>query len=429
MQEKNKLLDKFFSEMENDFKQEYYSGNLYNIFNELSISTDEVKHSSFLSGLLNPNGFHGCKNIFFSAFLKEIKIDLKNHKWLTDFENLTFTCEFFIGNRNHKDNSINKNAKNYGRIDILIENKEQTKGLIIENKIYAKDQDYQLRRYFNFGRERYSNGKKKGEINKDFIIYYLTLDKEEPKDISIKSYDEKCIKLDIDDIQLISYKQEILQFLEKVMLGHKTDFLSQPINSNITEVLKQYVSIIKQLTNKDNYFINKIYQSEEYRNEINENDLILYRSDLRKIFFKGLKKELLKTIPERNIRFVYSIHNDGEDTEKTLKSSRHKKNFGIEIKIKDKFINIEVQGWYGLIFGVFKRTENIPEKELLLNKGFKDNKYWIYKEFQIKNSSNVPFPFYNDFLNYTFKNENNKIINELSLNIIQLYDLLNGLSN
>lgn len=412
MNQKETLLQSFFLEMENDFKQEYYSGNLYNIFNELSINTDEVKHSLFLSGLLNPNGFHGCNDIFLKAFLKEIGLD--EEEWLQDYANLSFECEFFIGNRNHKKNLKENKAKNYGRIDILIEHKKQKKGLIIENKIYAKDQPEQLKRYYNFAIQRYKKGSIEGEINKDFYIYYLTLDRnQKPTELSLDG-------LKINDIKLISYEKEILSFLEKVLLRQNIDFSSQPINSNILDVVRQYDSILKQLTNKTNYFINKIYQIEKYRNKIEEIDLIKYRSNLRKCFFEDLKKELIKEIPKKDVRFVYSINHNGEDTDKSLNPNKHKKNFGIEIKVKDILINIEVQNWSRLIYGVFKRTETIEKKEILIREGYNEDKYWIYKHFEIKNSSNVPFPFYDDYLNHSLK-DNTEIINDLISEVLNLY--------
>jgi len=43
----------------------------FNIFRSLDIVSNELKHSNFLSWLLDPTGTHGLGNYFLTAFLKK----------------------------------------------------------------------------------------------------------------------------------------------------------------------------------------------------------------------------------------------------------------------------------------------------------------------------------------------------------------------
>lgn len=48
------------------------SGDCFNIFSVLNVQRKEVRHSAFLSALLDPNGEHGLGNKFLSDFIKNI---------------------------------------------------------------------------------------------------------------------------------------------------------------------------------------------------------------------------------------------------------------------------------------------------------------------------------------------------------------------
>ena len=122
------------------------SGEKFNIFNILKLTSDEVSHSKFIAMLLNPKGDHCMNDLFLNLFLKTINNKECN---LFDFSNAEVKTEYSFGN---------------GQIDILINTNK--KKIIIENKIYAKDQDKQLKRYHDF--------------DKNAILLYLTLNGNEP---------------------------------------------------------------------------------------------------------------------------------------------------------------------------------------------------------------------------------------------------------
>ena len=114
-------------------------GENYNLFSILSIERYELKHSALIANLLDPKGSHGCGDAFLRAFFE---IALKDLAY--PFEDCTpphSYTEYYTG-------PIAGDTG--GRIDILV--KSSHYGLIIENKIYAGDQDKQLTRYDNYGR-------------------------------------------------------------------------------------------------------------------------------------------------------------------------------------------------------------------------------------------------------------------------------------
>ncbi|MDE6436699.1 MAG: PD-(D/E)XK nuclease family protein [Muribaculaceae bacterium] len=191
-------------------------GERYNIFDVLKLSTNETRlHSALLSDLLNPNGSHGLKDAPLKHFLRicapEIQISDKNLK------EATVVTEYHIG-------PISENYEEGGYIDILI--KINHVKIVIENKIYAGDQNSQILRYYNFCK------------TSEHSLLYLTLNGNTPSDKSTKGLvvgkDYKCI----------SYRNEILEWLKECLF----ESISKPL---VRETLQQYINLIKDLTNSD----------------------------------------------------------------------------------------------------------------------------------------------------------------------------------
>lgn len=183
------------------------SGDNFNVFRVIELTSDEVRlHSKFLAELLNPKGSHGQGSKFLDLFIQQF--DIKN----VDSETSKVDVEKSIGN---------KTTTTGGRIDILIEDSNQN-AIIIENKIYASDQENQLVRYSNYK----TNSK---------IIFYLNLDGSDPSEYS-------CHGLELDkDFKVISYKDDILTWLENC----KKESVSLPL---LREGITHYMNLIKHLT-------------------------------------------------------------------------------------------------------------------------------------------------------------------------------------
>lgn len=218
-------------------------GENFNLFDIMGMRTDEVKtHSAIIAELLNPKGSHDMGAVFLKLFLQKlIQIitqpnDKEKHEYLLNC-NLSKTqaiVEFNIG-------QISKDQTEGGRIDILLLNDEFE--ICIENKIYAGDQSFQLRRYHNHLTKK----------NKTTLLIYLTL---EGKSACIESTcnrnknnegiwpkDESEVLEANKDYLCISYQSEVLSWLEEC---HSLA-ADKPI---LRESLKQYILLIRSLTNQ-----------------------------------------------------------------------------------------------------------------------------------------------------------------------------------
>lgn len=182
----------------------FQSGANFNIFNILDVSVCELSHSAFLSELLSPNGSHGKGSIFLKKFLNIIcpGMDL-------EAEGAKVSCEKSVEN---------------GRIDILIEAKNFA--LVIENKIYANDQDKQLKRYYDYLNKEFSKKLRK--------LAYLTLDGRNASKESLDSLEE-------DEYIRLSYRGDILEWLNECY----KETADMPF---LRETLAQYIVLIKNLT-------------------------------------------------------------------------------------------------------------------------------------------------------------------------------------
>lgn len=186
------------------------TGENFNIFAVMGMESNEVKtHSAIIGELLNPTGSHGQKDVFLKLF---IQVCEKNGIVLKISTNDAFAkIEESVG-------KINQDGTEGGRIDILVhDNKNQA--FVIENKIYAPEQNNQIGRY-----------------NKAFPnapIFYLTLFGDKPK-----SAGELIVN---KNYFIISYKDHILLWLEECV----KEAVKFPM---LREVLNQYINLIKKLT-------------------------------------------------------------------------------------------------------------------------------------------------------------------------------------
>ena len=213
-------------------QKEEKEGENFNVFSALNMCSDEMRlHSRLLATLFNPKANHGLGNEFLRQFLvTAIKVD----------DNYITHCNESIAERYVGEVTETTG----GRINIILEDGKH--GIIIENKIYACDQPKQLLRYHNYGVKQF------GENN--FKLVYLTLYGSEPSSDSLGGGHFEFIKL--------SYAQDILRLLEK--LGKP-----QPVKP-VHHTIKDYITIIKQLTDQD---MNTEYQQKIINEAINEKNI------------------------------------------------------------------------------------------------------------------------------------------------------------
>lgn len=182
------------------------TGEHFNIFQILRIGHLEVgTHSPILGELLNPKGMHGQGAVFLVHFLSRFEI--------SDFDaaSATVQMEYHAG-------TVTETTG--GRIDILIRD-SKGKTILIENKIYAGDQEKQMVRYSNFAKNAH--------------LFYLTLDGKEPDNGK-----------EIESLCCISYSRDIINWLEDC----RKESACVP---TVRETITQYIHLLKKLTNQNTY--------------------------------------------------------------------------------------------------------------------------------------------------------------------------------
>lgn len=186
MEKLQRLLDEvrlILKKAEVEKKEADRRGESFNIFNVLGVTSDETRtHSAFIAELLDPNGSHGLGDQFLRSFVDTVDC---LRSWNFDTKSAKVHKELSIGGKN-------EDCSEGGRIDIAVES--NGKAIIIENKIYAGDQEKQLVRYYNYGTKNCSNG---------FRLLYLTLNGD---DASKYSREKLVVN---EDYYTVAYNHEI----------------------------------------------------------------------------------------------------------------------------------------------------------------------------------------------------------------------------
>jgi hypothetical protein len=193
----------------------------YNVFEILMIRHYEARvHTPFLVNLLNPNGSHMQGDLFYQSFLEKV---LGEKGVFEQSEGLSVHGEYSAGD--------------LGRIDILIENRRSAVPfcIIIENKIYATDQENQLERYHQFATER------RAYNAENYRLLYLNLFPDKAvSDYTMQTTNATQLS-DIGILRIISYQNEILPWLKWHL---DTGPAMPPV---LNETIKQYVLTLQYL--------------------------------------------------------------------------------------------------------------------------------------------------------------------------------------
>jgi len=266
-------------------------GSRFNIFSILNLSSNEVRlHSNFIAELLNRKGTHSYNNQFCRYFITELlQFDKINIISNFNFDNYIVEVEKSTG-------LINQDYTSGGRIDIVITDNLKNR-IIIENKIFAGDQENQLLRYYNF--------------DKSALLLYLTLKGSLPSQWSTNGEIQNN-----KDFHCISYKDFISRWLEKCIELSKD-------KPKVKETISQYLHIIKNYTEQNenkkmtNEIAKLIAENKELYNSIDEinQSYHLFRQSVNENFWKVIReKSSSKTIckTENGIEIKFDIEEDGE---------------------------------------------------------------------------------------------------------------------
>ncbi|MCI6313615.1 MAG: PD-(D/E)XK nuclease family protein [Helicobacter sp.] len=232
--------------------------NDFNPYLQMLSKNDEVRlHSRLICGFLNPLGNHYQGDVFLETFLECVGLKA----WFDDTSNA----------RVHKE---------YENIDVYITNGERH--IIVENKIWAGDQDRQIERYIEIiakEQSRDSSDIESSELEssenvaqqelsqayENIAVLYLTLDAKDPTQQSLGKWEIQGDYL-VDKqgnkvlFKAISYKDEILKWIEnsQAKVGCITSLNAallfyKDVVQIITNTKENTMSIEKFLTdNKEN---------------------------------------------------------------------------------------------------------------------------------------------------------------------------------
>ena len=193
--------------------------NGFNIFTILRKPGEEVAlHSRFLAELLSPKGSHGKGDVFQKLFIEQVinnAMGTKDDDWQRSPISTDSSVSCYYESSENVD----------GRIDLVLRRNDCA--VVIENKIYAKDQKSQLKRYFEAAKEWV------GDEAKVYVVY-LNLYGEDVSNYGRGGLADK-------DYGIITYETDIKNWLE---LCAKEAF-DVP---HLRETIVQYKRLVERLT-------------------------------------------------------------------------------------------------------------------------------------------------------------------------------------
>ena len=332
-----KEINHLVKQNEQDKKERTRNGENFNIFKICGIDYYELQHSSIIAELLNPLGSHGQGEKFLKLFMfaygsnlpiDEIeydKVSVKKEEWTEAYD---------------------------GRMDIYVEYAGLPL-LIIENKLCAKDQSIQLKKY-----KEDADTKIKSSLtpSRKYEIVYLTLDGKNASDDSGGGVDYKHM----------SYARHIVSWLDACM----KETIGIPM---IRETLLQYQNHIKQLTNQvmaDNNKEQLFHLFSQYPDELEEMRNALWNNEYRQyVFEKYVEKELRNSIEMMGLEIDYMDFPYGNEfyvDRKDWKANGIRIFFGKEGNYARTWV------------GIASEQKVIPQDALECLAGDKPNEWWPY---------------------------------------------------
>lgn len=340
-----------------DYKrQEDEKGESYNLFKVIDMTSNETSvHSAFLADLLNPKGLHHMGDTFLRLFTDEFLNDM------------SFSTETAVVEREKYIGPVT--ATTGGRLDIIVTDTDK-KAIIIENKIYASDQENQLIRYHNYAETNTSEHK----------LFYLSLDGTVHDEDKTAKHDNKEL-IEEEHYFTISYESDILKWLELC----REKVVDKPL---IREGISHYINLIKHLTNQT---ISKEMEK-DLKNLILENpkyiqNLGIIREainisvvELQRRFWELLKEKMEAAgYPViENGKYRYALDEKENRINKYYKGNLNNKRYGFEFHVNDcgKYeIRYAVRMDEPMVYGFFiigkegnkRKISNDPEFNNIIN--------------------------------------------------------------
>ena len=368
MNEIQSLFDKIYLLNQDYKRQEDEKGESYNLFKVIDMTSNETSvHSAFLADLLNPKGLHHMGDTFLRLFTDEF------------LNGMSFSTEIAVVEREKYIGPVTTTTG--GRLDIIVTDADK-KAIIIENKIYASDQENQLIRYHNYAEKNTSEHK----------LFYLSLDGTVHDEDKTAKHDNKEL-IEEEHYFTISYESDILKWLEQC----REKVVDKPL---IREGISHYINLIKHLTNQT---ISKEMEK-DLKNLILENpkyiqNLGIIREainisvvELQRRFWELLKKKIeennnvnddddndtnkYSVIEDKTYR--YALDEKEDRINKYYKGNLNNKRYGFEFHVNDcgKYeIRYAVRMDEPMVYGFFirgkegnkRKISNDPEFNNIIN--------------------------------------------------------------
>ncbi len=382
-------------------KQKQRGLNNYNILTTVLKEYDEVRlHSRMIASFLDPHAEHYQSNLFLDKFLEILNI-------------LNFNID-------SKNSSV---YLEYQNIDLYITDGD--KHIIIENKVYAKDQERQIERYIKIIKDENQDLKPN-----DILVIYLSLDRDKPSKYSLGDLSVKNGTLTVDTKEIalfksIHYKNEILRWLEKCKYEVQNII-------NLNEVFRQYIDVVKMINNQ---YKDKIMSLSDYIKDNKEiyklaveieKELPKVRKSIIDKFFSNIIFELEKELGnEWKIELVGNL-NESHDGNLHIYNKTWIKEmnliFAFEFDSND-YIN----GYFGIArvnsnINIQNIVNKFSSKLKKLNYKIKTTQWWLHCEWLHKLNKNIDFVEYIQF----HKNAKEDFTNRI-MKIIKIFELDSGL--
>ena len=261
----------------------------FNIFTSLNIIGNEIRHSTFLSWLMDPMESHGLGDYFLHSFLKRAtfhasSIDVPTPR-IFEIDSWSFDGAEI--------------RREWNNIDILIISENNQFVCAIENKVYSGEHSQQLQRYKKIVKDEYPDFK--------HLFVFLTVKEDKPSD-------EEYVPMSYDDVKLL---------IENLVERKKEKVGTEIINfiQHYQEMLRRYImedseiqEICQRIYKNHKRALELIYDNkpdlqleifEMLKGEISNNtDLILDETNKSSIRFTSKN---LDFIPKKGVGWTINI--------------------------------------------------------------------------------------------------------------------------
>jgi len=235
----------------------------FNPFRVLRVADAELRHSEMLAWLLDPKGSHGFRDEFLRQFLIQIRQDASNggrlEKWPTLLEILEMRLENV---------TVYRELDNIDLLVVIDNGPDDSRVLLIENKIYAAESNGQLLRYLAASERRFPSHK--------LMPLFLTLDGFEPSEKAYAIASHKAVAALLRSVN----EQWAGRILPQVatFIFHYIEIIEE--KTQVDQVLE---TLARQLFQTHESAIRLIYEVGTSRNLIQGWNLFLGRIDSAKI--------------------------------------------------------------------------------------------------------------------------------------------------